>query len=151
METTLDEKTIKALAREIARAQLTAADDFINESIELWPGEMKGTVPLIGTTTQAERLEEFRKHRGAAEFAMQREAKAKADHEKQAQERAAKRERDEAEFKVREELRFKSESAQWEIDAHEARKAGAPIPAKPLPLRTMNEAVLSERPASYRI
>lgn len=70
---TLDTETITALALEISRASLTAADSLIAESTEGWPAEFKATIPALGESTQSQRFEAFLANRANAERAIEKD------------------------------------------------------------------------------
>jgi hypothetical protein len=59
-EMELSNQQMKQLAREIAFAQVTAADDLIDETIESWPDDFKSQVPPVGLESQENRLAKFR-------------------------------------------------------------------------------------------
>jgi hypothetical protein len=141
METTLDAKTIEALAKAIARAQLTAADEFVNENIAAWPDESRRKVGEIGapmnsngdTLTSAQRLERFRQIRPQAEAAIERAKVQAIETAKQNEANRARREADQSAQIAANQAYYDADVARHKADVIIAQQSGRTEPLAPNP------------------
>lgn len=152
MEMELNAATMKALAKEIARAQLTAADDLIEEEMAQWSDSVKAQhhVPAASQASQAARWEAFRTHRASAANMMESEARDIA--ERQARGAAALEEfTRNRERQLEQNLAdYEVALAQWEADKVAARNNGTPEPARPAaPPLTSEELATAESKARF--
>lgn len=146
----IDEKSLDSLAAKIARAMVTAHDDAADEMIAGWPDDVRRRVPDRASATGAERLAAARRLEAEAQAAQTRldfEAKREAERQKRLEDEQAARD---AALLESERLRFERDTATYHHRRHEARQAGRPEPAKPAPLRTLEQLRLDERRAAYR-
>ncbi len=132
---TLSPETITTLAKAIARAQLTASDDWAEEIAATFPTTFGKKIPAEGSATGPERLKKARELAPeAARHAQEKEAQA-AVMEKLKTDRAAR----EAEFAEKEALRFKADQGRFVHESYLAKENGHPLPQAPRPVRTLAE------------
>ncbi|HEX8833269.1 MAG TPA: hypothetical protein VF719_03675 [Abditibacteriaceae bacterium] len=147
----LTPENMAALGKAIARAQITAVEEYIAESTELWPDKFKGSVNQPNIVGDAERLAAFRKARPAAESAIAAEAKRKEEVQQQMERQQESNARRDAEMEAADVRRHELESAQWKIASHDAKTRGLPVPTEPLAPRTADEIHREQRRAAYRM
>jgi hypothetical protein len=153
MDIQISDEQIGQLAKAIARAQLTAADDYIEEATANWLPEHRNQIKDVGYDgqTQAQRFEQFRAVRPQADGAVVRANEAKARTtaviKKMNEDNAARA----AAFDEQEALRFKADTARYEADLHVARVNGKPEPQAPTPVRTLDEVQREGARAAYQI
>jgi len=156
MELELNAATQKALAKEIARAQLTAADELIDEVTSTWPESVRAKyhVAAPGETTregrvitQQERYEIFRSMRGGAAGMMQREAQEAEKGKAEMTASIARREADELAQIEKHKLENKARLSRYEADRSAAVANGLVEPQKPPLLPETPEGVVQ---AAYR-
>jgi hypothetical protein len=140
MEVTLTDEQIEALAGKIARANLTAADDYVTSEVTQWSEAARArfAVPEAGApgadgkpASQNKRFEIFRQVRSEAE----RLTASDRQQEEAARQFRAERDRERAEENARklEHNRAAHSAAmkQWEATADLARLHGNPTPPQP--------------------
>ena len=130
---TLDTETITALAKEIARAQVTASDDYVDEMIAGWDVEHQAKIGRAGDHTSQDRLNLFHSKRGEIERTIEKE---KNDHEaamesiRKSQEAAEARD---AQTIAANQARYDADIARHHADCLVARQNGRQEPAAPNP------------------
>jgi len=144
---TLSPETITALAKNIARANLTASDDWAEEIAATFPATFDKKLPAVGSASGPERLKIARQLAPeAARHAQEKEAQA-AVMEKLKTDRAAR----EAEFAEKEALRFTAENSRHAHEVYLAKENGRPLPQAPHPIRTLAEVEREQYAANNRI
>ncbi len=139
MELELNAETIDRLARSIARANLTAADEFIEEQTANWLPDNRRKVGEIGapmdgdgqTLTAAQRLERWRHEKPAAERAIETAKTNAIEQSKQNELNRIRREADESARLEANQARYDADLAQHKAAAIIARQAGRPEPPAP--------------------
>ncbi len=140
MELDMSSKNIKELAREIALASLTIADETIDSEVSKWSETVKATyrIPAPGDTTrdgrvitQQERWEAFRAARAGAEGQLAREQQEAETAKAEMDASIARREADDAATIERNKLQNKATLAKWEADKAVAKANGYVEPTRP--------------------
>jgi len=142
MELELSKETMARLAKEIARAQLTAADEFVDEAIKDWPEDFKRKVGEVGQLTldgqgnvrvlsAQDRYAAYRSERIGAERAIER-----AKREQEETEAVIKRSKEAHEQSIQETIArnkagYDADMARWKAETVIAEQSGRHQPPEP--------------------
>ncbi len=120
---------ISALAREIARANVNASFEFIEETIKDWPEEFRRGVPPVDEENDAQRLKAVRALAPQVEIARQVEA-ARLAFEQAATQAYDQRQKELAELETMNQ-RNDAKIGEWHQECAKARRLGLDEPPRP--------------------
>lgn len=130
MQIELSGEQMAALGKAIARAQVTAVDDYIADETADWPDQSKARIPAL-EEGDAARLIALRRERPTAIYANEEKARNEAILQERAEQNRMAREDAEKERIAHETPAYEAALAKWKVDRDYALAAGRNAPAEP--------------------